>query len=283
MDENNKHEPIPTEKQLEVIKKFCLLDDIFFEAFIRDLSACQELLQVLLEDEKLVVNQIIPQNSIKSLIGRSVRLDALCTLGNGKFCNVEVQRSDNDHHLKRIRYNSSLITTSTTKTGSKFKEITDVIVIYISEFDFLKDGRVMYHIDPVVRETGKVVDNGVQIVCVNTVNVDESKVSQLMQLFEESDFNSSKFPNLSNRMKYMKHDEGGRKEMCELMDKYTEDLVKESEARGEARGKLEGEIKKARETAIKLYAKNTTLEDIADLVGFSVEKIKEWVLQTTLA
>ena len=58
-------------------------------------------LRIILEDEKLIVKDVIVQSSERNLYGRSVRLDALCILGNGKKCNVEVQRSNMDHHLKK--------------------------------------------------------------------------------------------------------------------------------------------------------------------------------------
>lgn len=37
---------------------------------------CQEMLRVILEEPDLVVEKVIPQNSIKNLQGRSVVLDA---------------------------------------------------------------------------------------------------------------------------------------------------------------------------------------------------------------
>ena len=67
-------------------------------------------LRTILEDDSLVVTSVITQSDERNLYGRSVRLDALCTLGNGTKVNVEVQRSDNDNHLKRARFNASSIT-----------------------------------------------------------------------------------------------------------------------------------------------------------------------------
>ena len=91
------------------------------------------MLQILLEDEDLVVTDVVVQSSERNLYGRSVRLDALCVLGNGKKCNVEVQRSDNDDHLRRVRFNASSITVRDSETKQKFKETEDVIVVYISQ------------------------------------------------------------------------------------------------------------------------------------------------------
>ena len=58
---------------------------------------------------------------------------------------MEVQRSNKDHHLKRVRFNASVITVRDSQTDDKFEETIDLIVVYISEFDIFKRGRVIYH------------------------------------------------------------------------------------------------------------------------------------------
>lgn len=50
-----------------------------------------------------VVISSIPQHDERNIFGRSVRLDVLCILGDGRKCNIEVQRSDKDDHLRRSR------------------------------------------------------------------------------------------------------------------------------------------------------------------------------------
>lgn len=161
----------------------------------------------------------------KNLVGRSVRLDTLCILGDETQCNIEVQRSNNDNHLKRIRYNASCITASATEPGKKFENVPAVIVVYISEFDLLNGGKTTYHIDKVVRETGEIVDDGLKIICVNTKIDDGTEISELMRLFLQKEVNNPKFPAFSNRMNYIKHSEGGNKQMCEVMEKYAKECV----------------------------------------------------------
>lgn len=87
------------------------------------------MLRTILEEDELVVQDVITQNSEKNLYGRSVRLDALCTLGNGEKCNIEIQRSDNDDHLRRVRYNASSITLRDSQIGTKFDKIQEVYEI----------------------------------------------------------------------------------------------------------------------------------------------------------
>jgi len=77
------------QEKVKSVQEFRLMDDVFFEAFAKDIPACQEILRTILEDEQLSVHDVIVQSSERNLYGRSVRLDALCTLGNGSKCNID--------------------------------------------------------------------------------------------------------------------------------------------------------------------------------------------------
>ena len=126
----------------EKVKDLRPIDDVFFEVLADDIAFCQEMLRILLDDGKLIVTDVIVQSSQRNLYGRSVRLDALCTLGNGKKCNIEVQRSDNDDHLRRVRFNAASIAVRDSQTKQRFEQLEDIIVVYISQFDIFKSGRV---------------------------------------------------------------------------------------------------------------------------------------------
>ena len=147
-------------EKIERVKEFRLIDDVFFEVFASDIPACQEILRVILEDTELIVNDVIVQSSERNLYGRSVRLDALCTLGDGSLCNIEIQRADNDNHLKRARFNAASITVKESEIGTNFEKVKDVYIVYISEKDFFKGGLTTYHIDKIFRENGICVDDG---------------------------------------------------------------------------------------------------------------------------
>ena len=197
------------EEKIEQVKNFRPIDDTFFEVLADDIGVCQEMLRIILEDEKLIVKDVIVQSSERNLYGRSVRLDALCILGNGKKCNVEVQRSNKDHHLKRVRFNASVITVRDSQTDDKFEETINLIVVHISEFDIFKRGRVIYHVDSVIRETQEKVDDGLERVFVNTTVKDETSISEYMGCFQQKEIDNAKFPKLTNRVHYLKHEVGG--------------------------------------------------------------------------
>ena len=61
--------------------------------------------------------------------------------------------------------------------------------------------------------------------------------------------------------------------MCKVM----EELRDESYAEGMEDGKLE----QARVMALKLWMKGETIEEIADLVGFSASTVEKWLTQKT--
>lgn len=192
-------------------------------------KVCQEILRVILEDDKLVVNDVITQNSERNIYGRSVRLDALCTLGTGEKCNIEVQRSDNDDHLRRARFNASVITAINSDPGTKFENVKDVCIVYISQFDVFKQGRTIYHVDKMIRETGTYVDNGLREIFVNTAVNDGSDISELMACFLAEKVDNPKFPELSSEVKRLKETEGGLDVMCDVMEKYNQEAVDKNE------------------------------------------------------
>lgn len=210
-----------TEKEkIAVINELRPLDDAFFEVIARNPQVCEEILRTIMEDDKLVVEEVITQESEKNLFGRSVILDALCTLSSGTKCNIEVQRANNDNHLKRARFNASNITVKYSKPGDNFKDVLELYIVYISDFDFLKGNKTIYHVEKVLKETGKVIDDGLHEIYVNTAVNDKSDIAELMECFKQTDVNNPKFPRLSAEVNKLKNTKGGISTMCEAIEKY---------------------------------------------------------------
>ena len=208
------------EEKLARVKNLRPIDDVFFEVLARDKEVCQEILQTIFGDKKLIVTDVVVQESERNLYGRSIRLDALCTLGDGTKCNIEVQRYNNDNHLKRVRFNASSITVKESNVGDDFKDVLDLYIVYISEFDFLKGGLTIYHVDKVIRENGMMVDDGLHEIFVNTTIDDGSDIADLMSCFTKMEVNNPKFPVLTKKVTELKSTEGGAGAVSEIMDKY---------------------------------------------------------------
>ena len=262
------------QEKVKRVQEFRLIDDVFFEVFAEDIPACQEILRTILEDDKLIVKEVIVQSSERNLYGRSVRLDALCILGNGSECNIEVQRSDNDDHLKRARFNASMITVKSSEPGQHFENVLDLYIVYISEFDFLKGGLTTYHVDKTVRENGMVINDGLHEIFVNTVIKDGSKISDLMDCFTSKEIKTTEFPETARRFNELKS-EGGASAVCDVMEKYLEEERTKGIAEGIVQGKKEG----AFDAIVQLVQqKLLSVKDAAAQVGMTTEEFQKKML-----
>jgi hypothetical protein len=219
----------------EEARKLNPIDDLMFRKMAEDIGFCEEILRVILEDDKMIVLEAVPQWAGTNLQGRSVILDAKCVKGDGTQVNIEVQKANDDDHQRRVRYNGAILTTNITDPGIRFEKVPDVCVVFISKFDIFEGNLPLYHVDRVVRETRKVVDNGFEEIYVNTKIKDDSEVSELMKVFVEDDVYNDKFPKTSDGKHRYKETEGGLNAMCEIMEK----IAQEERLEGRTEGKLE--------------------------------------------
>ena len=256
-------------EKIKRVQELRLMDDVFFEVFATDVVAIQEILRTILEDDELIVENVIVQSSERNLYGRSVRLDALCTLGNGSKCNIEVQRANNDNHLKRARFNASVITARESNVNDRFEDVLELYIIYISETDFLHGGLTIYHVDKTIRENGTLIDDGLHEVFVNTEVKDGSRISELMSCFTSKKVNSIEFPAVTRRFNELKN-EGGALAVCDVMEKY----MAEARAEGRAEGSIEAKKAERVETIRKMLGKGLSKDFIRSL-DYKDDEIKE--------
>ena len=140
---------------------------------------------------------------------------------------------DYDDHLKRARFNASVITAKESSPGDRFEDILELYIVYISEFDFFKGEKTIYHVDKILRETGLVVDDGLHEIFVNTVINDGTDIADLMACFTKKEVKNPKFPKLSNEVQRLKTTEGGTSAVCDVVKKYVEEarMAQERETR----------------------------------------------------
>lgn len=269
------------------------IDDIMFEVLAKNPCLVEEILRTILKDPALKVVRSDVQESLKNLYGRSVRLDVLCELGDGRYSNVEVQKSDNDDHVRRVRYNASCITANITDPGTHFQEVKDLIMIYISTFDMFGGGRTIYHAKTYIEEMSEYADNGLEEIYVNTKINDGTDIAELMQCFLQEKVDNPKFPVLSAEMKHYKETEEGVTHMCEAVEKYAQEYAKEyaqeyakeyaekakaeARAEGKVEGKAEGKAEGISETVNKLYQKGNSVEQIVDMLDMSIDEVQQYI------
>ena len=213
MDFEKKHQ-----EDLQRLRGFRLLDDDFMTKVFQDISCAELLLRIILNDEGIRVLEAHSQRGIKNLQGRSVKLDILAVDSHNRVFNVEVQRSDRGAGAKRARYNSALIDANVTEPGDQYEDLNETFVIFITENDVMKAGLPIYHIDRVVRETGKLFEDEEHIIYVNSQIKDEPKLGRLMHDFSCTDAKDMYNKVLADRVRYFKEDERGVEIMCREME-----------------------------------------------------------------
>ena len=172
--------------------------------------------------------------------------------------------SDNDNHLRRVRYNASCITANVTNTGSKFEEVPNVYVIYISKFDIFGDGRTIYHVEPTIQENGRVIDNGLHEIYVNTIIDDGTEIAELMQCFLQKRITNNKFKNLKNRVEYLKDNVKEVLNMSGVIERYAQEYAEEC-------------VLQIKAESVDSLIENSdfSLEEACRLMKISVEQYKE--------
>ena len=222
------------EEKKQYVQKFNVFDDSFFEMVAKDKDAVEDILRIILHDPKLIVTKLIPQNSVKNLYGRSVRLDALCVTGDGRNIDVEVQKEDRDNHVKRVRYNASCITANVSEPGENYENVNDVYVIYISKFDIFHRRRRLYHIERSFYDKGEFipVHDGEHLIYANASNdvdaeAEDEEVAELMEFFKNSQGQNDKFRRLTNRVHDLKNNESEVTNMCKLVEDFAKEYAKE--------------------------------------------------------
>ena len=233
---------MPTKKERdEYLRGLNPIDDLMFRKMAEHKEFCEEILRVILGDQKLVVTDNMQQFDLKNLQGRSVVLDAKCITGDGRYINIEVQKANDDNHLKRVRYNASVLTANVTETGKQFEFVPDICIIFISAFDLFKGNLPLYHVKKVVVETEQIIDDGLTEIYVNAAVDDGSKLAKLMKVFTNNDvYNEADFPVTSEIKARFKKDEGGTVKMDATLQKWMQESEEIGEKRGEKRGREEG-------------------------------------------
>lgn len=250
LDFERKHQ-----EDLQRIRNFRLMDDDFMSKVFEDPSCAQLLLQIVLERRDLRVQNVQSQYDLKNLQGRSVRLDILAVDQANRAYNIEVQRSDSGAAVKRARYNSSLLDANLTMKGDSYEQLNETYVIFITEHDVLGDGLPIYHIDRIIRESGKVFGDETHIVYVNAQIQNETALGHLMHDFVCSSAERMYYATLAERVRYFKEEQKGVVAMCKALEEMRKNERIEVAQRLLENGKL-------------------SYEDIAMVTNLTLEEVK---------
>ena len=247
------------QKVLESIQKMCLMDDNFMSVVLQHKECMELVLRIILGKDDLTVIECKTQYEIHNLKNRTVRLDVFVVDSEGKYYDIEIQRTDAGAIPKRARYNGSLMDANSLEKSENFDDLPETYIIFITENDVLGEGRPLYTVDRVIKESGKPFNDGLHIIYVNSQIRDESALGKLMKDFHNPEPAAMNYEVLSEQSEFYKNGKG-EATMCKLW----EDLLKEHDE------------ERKKEFAINLLRKKKfTIEDIADASELSIDEVNK--------
>ena len=253
------------ERRVEQMRSLTLMSDIFMSVALNDIPACQYVLRILTGIESLKVREVRTQYRISKIESHDAALDVLAEDASGKLYNLEIQQLDTVDHARRTRFYGSMIDSSYLEKGTTYADLPEVYIFYLSQTDIWRKKRTIYRIKKCFEDTEIPYDDGLHIVYVNAAVDDGSPIAAMMQYFKTSNPDNMEHGELSKRVHYLKREEGGYQEMCEV----TKEIFDE--------GKAEGRTEEKRATAISLFKMGMPIEKIAEAVRVSIKLVQEWL------
>lgn len=250
------------------IKVLRLIDDVFFaKIFGKSIEETQFVLRIILSKPDLIVVSVKLQYDIDNLYGRSARLDILAKDSNGVLYDIEAQRSSGDAPPKRGRQHSSLIDADFSEKNTDWNQLPETYVIFITENDYFKAGKPIYHIERTVRE----LDNAeygdfAHIVYVNGLYRGNDDIGKLMHDFSCENPEDMYFKNLRDKASFYKKTKEGEIEMSDVLDDLIEDFKNLDKV----------------DAALKMIEDGMPEEKIIKYTGLSISRVNELVEQYRL-
>lgn len=261
------------EKLIEAGKEYNLLSDAFMSVALRDIPACQYVLRILTGIKNLKVREVRPQYRVSKIESHDAVLDVLAEDETGRLFDLEIQRADTLDHARRTRFYSSMIDSNYLEKGKTYSDLPEVYVIYVSETDLWKAGYTTYELEKKFRKSNVSYDDGQHVLYINAAVNDGSETAKLMDYFKTADPDDMEHGELSQRVHFLKCDEGGLSEMCEV----TERIYNMGREDGRDEGRAEGREEEKQATARNLFKLGIPVETIAKAVEVNINLVKEWL------
>ena len=199
-------------------------DDLMSMVFDANIEATELLLKIILKKNDIIVVSVVGQREFQSPIvgGRNIRLDILAKDSAGKHYNVEVQKKPEGAHIRRARFNSSMMDSRMLKEGQEFSELQDSYMVFITQTDIFGYGIPIYTINRHFEEIDDLFDDGSHIIYVNGNYKGDDEVGKLLHDFGCKESKDMYYPELAKGVRHFKEEEGGRRIMCEAVERYAE-------------------------------------------------------------
>ena len=202
-------------------------DDLMSVVFDDNIEATELVLKIILKRDDIKVISVVGQREFQNPVvgGRDIRLDILARDNEEKYYDIEVQKKPEGAHVRRARYNSSMMDARMLKAGEKFSELRDSYMIFITQTDIFGYEIPIYTANRYFEEIDAPFNDGSHIVYVNGSYKGEDEIGKLMHDFGCKESKDIYYLELAKGVKHFKEEEGGRKIMCEAVEKYAENYA----------------------------------------------------------
>ena len=221
---------------------------------LQDKQCTEYILQTILDNAKLKLKKQILQKNLPNLHGHSLILDCLCEDETNNIYNIEIQNNETNNiynieiqnnisgaQPKRARYHAALLDMHSLKRGNDFTQLPRSYVIFITAKDVLHGQQQIYHVERIIRESGKPFSDESHIIYFNTSYIDTSPLGKLAEDFHALETSKMHSPILSKRVEVLKSfnaNQKGDQEMNVLLEQYRQKALKEGMEKGMEKGNL---------------------------------------------
>lgn len=230
------------------------------------------------------------QKTLAEVFGKKgVRLDVYLDDGKTVY-NVEMQTERQSFLPKRARYYQAQIDINILERGANYDQLKPSYVIFICKFDPFRKGKYRYTFQNQCNEVnGLALNDEAYKVFFSTVGTEGEISENLRELLRYMN-DTKDYPVEETKVDLIrkiddavgiakKDDEWRRAYMTYQIHQRDAELRGEARgmAKGMAKGMTKGREEQAKESAAKLYKRGNDPVDIADIVGYTVETVKQWL------
>ena len=264
-------------------EKLGISNDFLFGKVMQDAKLCKELLQIIFPDMKIdhIEYPALQKTINMDADAKSVRLDVYIVDNKGTVYDIEMQMADTKELPKRTRYYQAMMDLEMIDKGQSYKKLKKSFVIFICPFDLFNEGRHLYTFKNLCMEDKKTLlgDDTAKIFLNTESNMEDvnQKLIAFLDYVAGKKSDDSFVQKLDNAIKKAKQNREWRHEYMTLLMRDQENIEKGIE-KGIKKG-IEKVIEKGIEkeeirTIIRLYHNGFTPNQITDLLGKDIMKVK---------
>lgn len=190
----------------------------FMREVFKDDRATQYVLRILTGKPDLTVAQNLTEYRISKPDTRDAVLDVIAVDEDGIQYHIEIQLADSDDHILRVRFYSAMVDSELLEKGTKYKDLPNTFIFYISRYDFMKLGKPIAQVESTIE--GRPYIDGKHIFFLNAEVDDQTEIARLMEYFKSADPNDTSHGELSDRIHLLKCEQEGEDPMCEITQSF---------------------------------------------------------------